>query len=37
MVDKQYRMDGHKLYWHMDRVNDWMAESVSRHFTSTRA
>lgn len=24
MADKTYRMDGHKLYWHLDRVNDWM-------------
>lgn len=23
MVDK-YIMDGHKLYWHLDRVNDWL-------------
>ena len=23
MVDK-YLMDGHKLYWHLDRVNDWL-------------
>ena len=23
MVDK-YLMDSHKLYWHLDRVNDWM-------------
>lgn len=23
MADK-YHMDGHKLYWHLDRVNDWM-------------
>lgn len=23
MVDK-YAMEGHKLYWHLDRVNDWM-------------
>ncbi len=20
----QYRMDGHKLHWHLDRVNDWL-------------
>jgi len=24
MADTTYRMDGHKLYWHLDRVNDWM-------------
>lgn len=24
MADK-YIMDGHKLYWHLDRVNDWLA------------
>jgi MoaA/NifB/PqqE/SkfB family radical SAM enzyme len=24
MVDTTYRMDGHKLYWHLDRVNAWM-------------
>lgn len=24
MADSTYRMDGHKLYWHLDRVNDWM-------------
>lgn len=24
MADATYRMDGHKLYWHLDRVNDWM-------------
>lgn len=23
MTDTTYRMDGHKLYWHLDRVNDW--------------
>lgn len=23
MVDK-YLMDSHKLYWHLDRINDWM-------------
>ena len=23
MTDK-YIMDGHKLYWHLDRVNDWL-------------
>lgn len=23
MTDK-YLMDGHKLYWHLDRLNDWM-------------
>lgn len=23
MLDK-YLMDGHKLYWHLDRVNDWL-------------
>lgn len=23
MADK-YLMDGHKLYWHLDRVNDWL-------------
>jgi MoaA/NifB/PqqE/SkfB family radical SAM enzyme len=25
MADK-YIMDGHKLYWHLDRVNDWLNE-----------
>ncbi|ACM19027.1 radical SAM domain iron-sulfur cluster-binding oxidoreductase [Geotalea daltonii FRC-32] len=25
MADTTYRMDGHKLYWHLDRVNDWMS------------
>lgn len=24
MADK-YLMDGHKLYWHLDRVNDWLS------------
>jgi len=24
MADK-YIMDGHKLYWHLDRVNDWLS------------
>jgi MoaA/NifB/PqqE/SkfB family radical SAM enzyme len=23
MNDRTYRMDGHKLYWHLDRVQDW--------------
>ncbi len=23
MTDALYRMDGHKLYWHLDRVQDW--------------
>lgn len=23
MIDK-YHIEGHKLYWHLDRVNDWM-------------
>src|SRR3989338_5723075 len=25
MADK-YRMDGHKLWWHLDRVNDWLKD-----------
>lgn len=25
MVDK-YLMDGHKLFWHLDRVNEWLAK-----------
>ncbi len=25
MPETTYRMDGHKLYWHLDRVNDWMS------------
>ena len=24
MPDQTYRMDGHKLYWHLDTVNDWL-------------
>jgi MoaA/NifB/PqqE/SkfB family radical SAM enzyme len=24
MTDTIYRMDGHKLYWHLDRVQDWI-------------
>ena len=26
MNDTTYRMDGHKLYWHLDRVRDWIEE-----------